>query len=70
MIRDPSTPWETLQQRPPRPREIDAVEYHRLLLSRRHLEWVWRPRGVLVDRDSGERFVLARHSGRATPERA
>lgn len=69
MIRAPSTPWEALHTRAPRPREITPDEFRGLLLSRRHLEWAWRPRGVLVDRDSGERFVV-RGSGRATAERA
>lgn len=68
MICDPPTPWEALQSRAPRPREITPEEFRLLLLSRRPLEWAWRPRGVLVDRDSGERFVV--RSSRAAPQGA
>jgi hypothetical protein len=59
VIDEPCTPWETLQQRGARPREIDREEYSRLLLSRRRLRWVWSARGVLEDLDTRERFVLA-----------
>jgi len=57
-MREPTNPSDTLHPRRARVHELDLNEYTRLVVSRRHLEWVRAPEGVLRDLDTGERFVL------------